>query len=378
MREATRAVHAGLPVAEQGEPFRPGPVLAGPFHVAGEPESAPYAYGRYANPSWTAFEHALTELEGGPALVFSSGMAAVAAVMFSTLRAGDVVVMADDAYFTARVLAEAELGERGVELRMLPTAGGELERGCLEGEALRDARLLWLETPTNPGLDVCDVRALAEAAHGAGALVAVDNSLATPLGQRPLALGADFSVSSDTKALTGHADLVLGHVAVQNPDALEPLHAWRTRTGGVAGPFETWLAHRSLATLELRLGRQCDSAGRLAALLDARPDVEGVRYPGLPGDPAHEAATLQMSRFGPVVGFALESRARAEAFLAALEVVAEATSFGGLHSSAERRARWAGDAVPEGFVRLSVGCEDVEDLAEDIERALDASASASS
>lgn len=375
MREATRAVHAGLPAPGQGEPFRPGPVLAGPFHVAGEPESAAYAYGRYANPSWTAFERALAELEGGPALVFASGMAATAAVLFSTLRRGDVLVMADDAYFTARVLADAELGQRGVELRMLSTAGGELQRACLEGDALQGAALLWLETPTNPGLDVCDVAALAQAAHGAGALVAVDNSLATPLGQRPLDLGADFSVSSDTKALTGHADLVLGHVALRAPEVLEPLHTWRTRTGGVAGPFETWLAHRSLATLELRLGRQCDSAGRLAALLHARPDVEGVRYPGLPADPAHEVAARQMSRFGPVVGFALEGRARTEAFLAALEVVAEATSFGGLHSSAERRARWAGDDVVEGFVRLSVGCEDVEDLVEDIEQALDASAS---
>ena len=375
MRDATRAVRAGLPPAAQGEPFRPGPVLAGPFHYAGVPDAAS-AYGRYGNPTWSAFELALEELEGGPAVLFASGMAAVSAVLFATLPPGSVLVMPSDAYYTGRWLAERELAGRGVEIRLLPTAGGELERACLEGDALRDATLLWLESPTNPGLDVCDIPRLSEAAHEAGALVAVDNTLATALGQRPLALGADFSVASDTKAMTGHSDLILGHVAARDGEALERLRVWRTSTGGVAGPLETWLAHRSVATLELRLGRQCASATRIAETLAARADVEAVRYPGLPSDPAHERAARQMTRFGGVVGFSLGLRARAERFLGALELIDEATSFGGLHSSAERRARWEGDAVPEGFVRLSVGCEDVEDLLADIERGLEAATEA--
>ena len=371
MRDATRAVRAGLPPAAQGEPFRHGPVLAGPFHYAGIPDAAS-AYGRYGNPTWNAFEAALEELEGGPAVLFASGMAAVSAVLFATLPAGSVLVMPSDAYYTGRWLAERELAGRGVEIRLIPTAGEELERACLEGEALRDATLLWLETPTNPGLDVCDVPRLSEAAHRAGAVVAVDNTLVTALGQRPLDLGADYSVASDTKAMTGHSDLILGHVATKDPEALECLRTWRTSTGGVAGPLETWLAHRSMATLELRLGRQCASAARIAQMLSDRTELETVRYPGLATDPAHERAARQMTRFGGVVGFCLSTRARAERFLAALELVAEATSFGGLHSSAERRARWEGDAVPEGFVRLSVGCEDVEELLADLERALDA------
>jgi cystathionine gamma-lyase len=214
----------------------------------------------------------------------------------------------------------------------------------------------------------------ARRAHAAGALVAVDNTLATPLGQLPLELGADFSVSSDSKHLGGHGDLILGHVAVADPALADSLRAWRTQTGAVPGPFEAWLAHRSLATLELRLERQCSTALALAERLLYRDDVSGVRYPGLPGDPAHEVARRQMRRFGTVVCFALEGRERAERFLAACKLVAQATSFGGVRSSAERRARWGGDDVPEGFVRFSVGCESPEDLLADVERGLDLSA----
>jgi cystathionine gamma-lyase len=217
------------------------------------------------------------------------------------------------------------------------------------------------------------VAAVCEAAHAAGALVAVDNTLATPLGQRPLELGADFSVSSDSKHSTGHSDLILGHVAVSDPGLAAELHEWRRGTGAVPGPFEVWLAHRSLATLDVRLERQGATALALASLLAERPDVRGVRYPGRPGDPAHELAARQMSRFGSVVGFDLGTRERADRFLAGCELVAESTSFGGVHSSAERRARWSGNEVAEGFIRFSVGCEDAEDLLEDVRRALDGS-----
>lgn len=364
--DATRVVHAGLPPPQQGEPFLPGPDFAAPFHLSGDPESARFVYGRYDTPTLARYEAALAELEGGPALAFASGMAAASAVLLVQLPPGAVLVAPSDGYPAVRALATDHLAERGVEVRLRPTTGDAL------GHALDGATLLWLETPSNPGLDVCDVRALARLAHDRGALVALDNSLATPLGQQPLALGADFSVAADTKGLTGHGDLILGHVAAADPDRARALRAWRTQTGGVPGPFETWLAHRSLATLDVRLERQCATAARLAGMLAARADLRDVRYPGLHSDAAHETAIRQMARFGSVLCFTLPDRGRAEAFLAGCELVADATSFGGVHSTAERRGRWGGDAVPEGFVRFSVGLEDPEDLLEDVRRALDA------
>ena len=181
-------------------------------------------------------------------------------------------------------------------------------------------------------------------------------------------------VASDTKALTGHSDLILGHVATREPAWADRLRTWRTQFGAVPGPMEVWLAHRSLATLDLRLARQCHNALALATLLASRPDVQVVRYPGLPNDPAYPIATRQMQRFGPVVSFVLADRQHAEALLTACQLVYEATSFGGLHTSAERRARWGGDAIPEGFIRLSAGCEDTEDLLADLTQALDTAA----
>jgi len=364
MFDATRVVRAGLPPPRQGEPFLPGPVLAAPYHLSGDPAGVPYTYGRFQNPTWAHFENALGELEGGPAIVFASGMAAVTAVFGVVLRPGDVVVLPSDAYYTTRRLASDYFAAMGVQVRMAPTAG-DAQRDCLDG-----ARLLWLETPSNPQLDVCDIEALAAAAHRAGALVAVDNTTATPLAQQPLALGADISVASDTKALTGHGDLLLGHVALRDDALAERVRTWRTQTGSVPGPFETWLAHRSLATLDVRLERQCASALAIARHLASRADVTGVRYPGLPSDPAHPVASRQMRRFGSVVSFVLADRERAERFLARCRLVTESTSFGSMHTTAERRARWGGDAIPEGFIRLSAGGEDERDLVADIEQAL--------
>lgn len=163
-------------------------------------------------------------------------------------------------------------------------------------------------------------------------------------------------------------------MAVRDASLAERVRTWRTQTGGVPGPMEVWLAHRSLATLEVRLSRQCGNALALASFLRTQPEVSGVRYPGLPGDPAHEVASRQMQRHGPLIGFTLPDRARAECFLSACQLVDEATSFGGVHTTAERRARWGGDAVPEGFIRFSAGCEDPQDLIADVAQALDASA----
>lgn len=347
-----------------GSPLLAGPVFAGTYRHSGDPAGEPYTYGRYANPTWHAYESALAELEGGPALVFASGMAAVTAVLCATLGADDVVVMPADGYYTGRALAQDVVGRLGTDIRLAPTCGdGQLP-------IPRPCRLLWIETPTNPGLDVCDIRRLVDAAHEAGTLVAVDNTTATPLGQRPLELGADFSVSSDTKAMTGHSDLLLGHVAVRNGMLLKPLADWRGMTGSIAGPMETWLAHRSLATVDVRLQRQCASALRIASALRDDPSVAACRYPGLPTDPSYPVASRQMALFGPVVSFTLADRAAAERFLDSLAIVTPATSFGGVHSTAERRARWGGDGVHPGFIRLSVGIEDPDDLLADILGAL--------
>src|SRR5262245_27946415 len=288
MHDATRVVHAGLPAPSQGQPFLPGPVFAGPFHLVGEPANSAYTYGRYHNPTWTCFERALAELEGGEAVVFASGMAATAAVLGSVLRPGEVAVLPADGYYTARMLAEGFFAQIGVEVRTAPTAG-DAQAGCLDG-----AKLLWLESPSNPGLDVCDIAALARLAHDRGALVAVDNTTATVLGQRPLGLGADFSLASDTKGLTGHGDVVLGHGAVRDPQRAQHLRSWRTQFGAVPGPMEVWLAHRSLGTLDVRLERTCANALAVARLLAGRPEVRRVRYPGLAGDPAHPVAARQM------------------------------------------------------------------------------------
>ena len=348
---STRAVHAGLPPAAQGEPLLPGPVLAAPFHLRGDAHSTPYGYGRDANPTWTHLERAIGELDGGRCVVFSSGMAAVTAVVMPRLRPGDVLVACGDGYPGIRMIAERDLAPKGIEVRLVPTDTERIVAAC-DG-----ATLVWVETPSNPRLDVCDLDAVVAAAHSAGALAAIDNTVATPLGQRPLDHGADFAMTSGTKALTGHSDVLLGAVSVRDDALAEELVEWRIRTGAILGPFEAWVAHRSLATLGLRLERAQANAHALVEALARRDDLTHVRWPGV----------------GPVLSFALPTAEAAQTFLDECELVSEATSFGGVHSTAERRARWATDDVPEGFIRFSAGCEDTEDLVGDVIRALDKS-----
>ncbi|MFP8963907.1 cystathionine gamma-lyase [Streptomyces nanhaiensis] len=367
--DGTRVVRAGLPEEEPYAPPLPGPVLAAHFHLPGDPSVAPYTYGRDGNPTWTGLEQAISELEApgdeaARTTVFASGMAAISAVLLSRTRPGDVVVLPSDGYNLLVPMRE-RLEGWGVEVRTAPT-GGDAQLGALDGAAL-----LWIESPSNPGLDVCDIRRLADAAHERGALVAVDNTLATPLGQRPLELGADYAVASGTKALTGHGDVLLGYVTCRDPELTASVRLWRKTVGAIPGPVEAWLAHRSLATLELRTERQAANALAVAEALRERPEVRDVRHPGLADDPAHPVAARQMRRFGCVVSFTLPDRVFAERFLAALRLVDDATSFGGVRSTAERRGRWGGDAVPEGFVRMSVGVEDAADLVADVRAALD-------
>ncbi|MFF3979264.1 cystathionine gamma-lyase [Streptomyces sp. NPDC001828] len=365
--DGTRSVRAGLPEPVAYEPTLPGPVFAAHFHLPGE-AAGPYTYGRDTNPTWTHLERALADLESpdesAEAIVFASGMAAISAVLLSHARSGDTVVLPDDGYQALPLIRE-QLESYGIEVRTAPTAD-DAQLAHLDG-----AKLLWIETPSNPGLDVCDVRRLARAAHDAGALVAVDNTLATPLGQRPLELGADFAVASGTKGLTGHGDLLLGYVVCRDPDLAARVRKWRKVVGAIPGPMEAWLAHRSLATLHLRADRQAANALALAEALAERDEVTGLRYPGLPSDPSYRLASTQMRRYGCVVSFDLPDRAFAERFLEALRLVDDATSFGSVRSTAERRGRWGGDAVAEGFIRFSVGAEDAPDLIADVERALE-------
>jgi cystathionine gamma-lyase len=360
--DGTRAVHAGLPEPAVGEPFLPGPVFAGPYHL--DPVDGPGAngYARTEHPTRRLLEAAIGELEGGPALVFASGQAAITALLLGVLRTGDTVAVPADGYYTVRAFAEGTLRELGVHTVLVPTAGPYPD--------FAGVRLVLLESPANPGLDVCDIRAVAAAAHAAGALVAVDNTTATPLGQNPLALGADVVVASGTKALTGHSDMLLGYLATNDDEVFARVETWRKQTGAVPGAFDCWLAHRSIATLDLRLARQSQNAAAVAELLAARADVTGVRWPGLATDPAYPVAGRQMRRIPGVVSFDLGDPRRVARFLTAAALVFAATSFGGVHTTADRRAQWGDDTAP-GFVRLSCGIEDTADLLADLTAALD-------
>jgi cystathionine gamma-lyase len=372
MREATRIVRSTLTPAVAGTEMHHGPVFAAPYHAPGDPAGMPYTYARSHNPTWTELERVLAEMESNEAraVVFASGMAAISAVFGAVLRPGDVLVAPSNSYYTERILLREYFAKIGIEVRTIEQMGPDAV-GVVT-PLLKGARLLWIETPSNPTMDVCDIAELCEAAHAAGALVAVDNTTPTALGQRALDLGADFSVASDTKSLSGHGDILLGHVAVKDADLLGKIEQWRTLMGGILGPMEAWLALRSIPTLPLRMEKTCANAQAIAEFLTTRPEVEKVMYPGLKTHPGHEIAARQMRYFGPVVSFVLRDKAAAETFLARAELLTEATSFGGVTATAERRARWGGDAVAEGFIRLSAGCEEAEDLIADIAQALDA------
>lgn len=357
--DGTRCVHAGLPVAGPGVPVGPQPVLASQYHLGGED-----TYGRSGNPTWRGLELAIGELDGGECVLFASGMAAISTLLRMVLRVGDTVVLPSDGYYLARQYVHEGLAAMGLRIREVPTAA------TWTPDLVAGAAVVLIETPSNPGLEVCDIAAVVDLAHRAGALVAVDNTTATPLGQRPLELGADVVLASDTKALAGHSDVVLGHASTGDASLAERLRAARTAIGCVPGPFEAWLAHRGLVTLDLRLDRQAANAAALYEALREHPRVRGLRWPGAADDPAHPVAAKQMRRFGGVITFELASARAVEEFLAASRLVASATSFGGLHTTADRRAQW-GDPVPAGLVRLSCGCEDTVDLVADVVRALE-------
>ncbi|WP_025031383.1 cystathionine gamma-lyase [Nitratireductor aquibiodomus] len=345
----------------KGDPLSTPIVMSSVFHLPGDPAGA-RQYGRFDNPTWEVVEAALAHLEDADAIAFPSGMAAISSVFLALLSGGDRVLLPSDGYYTPRVLLEKHLIRLGIRYDTRPTAS------FLEG-GFAGYRMVLVETPSNPGLDVCDIRAVAEAAHAAGAIVVADNTTMTPYGQRPLDLGVDIVLAADTKAPNGHSDVLFGHVASRNGEMIETIREWRKLAGVIPGPFEAWLVLRGLETLELRFDRMCTSAEIIAARLADHPAIRSVRYPGLAGDPSHALSKTQMLRFGSLIGLTLGSEEKAEAFIDTCPLIEATTSFGGVHTSAERRARW-GDDVAEGFVRLSVGCEPTETLWQAIDAAL--------
>lgn len=365
-RPQTALIAAGRPADEAGQPLNVPIVLASNFRAASQdgPGSREYSRGG-GTPGWEALEEVIGELEGGDAVAFGSGMAAIAAVL-DLLSAGARVMAPTDCYAGVHALLAdgQQQGRWHADLvDITDTAAAEA--------AARRADLVWLESPTNPLLDIADLPALCTAARDGGALVAVDNTFATPLLQQPIALGADFTVHSATKFLGGHSDLLLGLAVAGRPELGERLRRRREVAGAVPGALETFLVLRGLRTLALRLEQGQRSAGELARRLAGHLAVTRVRYPGLADHPGHARAAAQMTGFGAVLGFEVPTAAAADAICDAVRVIRSATSLGGVESTIERRARLSGqEHLPPGFLRLSVGCEHIEDLWDDLSDAL--------
>jgi len=378
----TLAVTAGRPARHQGSPVNPPVVLSSTYVSTGVPAPGEMLYARAGTETWGPFEEALGTLERSarPGIVFGSGMAAISAAM-SLVPAGGRVVVPRHAYQLTLALV-ADLHERtGMTTTSVDIADTESVIDAVRGgtpEAPEPAAILWVESPTNPMLEIADLPALVAGAHEVGALVVVDNTFATPLGQQPLTLGADLVVHSVTKYLAGHSDVVLG-AALTDDEALHArLTRYRTLHGAIAGPWEVWLALRGLRTLALRVERSQASAAILAARLAEHPAVAEVRHPSLPTDPGHARATALLNGYGSILGIRpLGGPAAADRVVDALRLWLPATSLGGVESSLERRRRFATESltVPEDLLRLSVGIEDVDDLWRDLDQALRAAAS---
>jgi cystathionine gamma-lyase len=362
--DSTRAVKAVSSQPIPGEPVGPVPVLASAFHLSDDEGSEANTYGRGSNPTWRQLESALAQLEGATAaLSFGSGMAAITAALRVTAKPGSLLVVPADGYYQVRRYAAESLAPLGVTVR--EATAEQIYR------AAEDADVVLAETPTNPALDVVDLHRLAETCQRREARLLVDNTTATPLGQQPLSLGADLVVASATKALSGHSDVMAGYAASSHPELMAALERERLLAGAILGSFEAWLVLRSLGSVGLRLERQCQNALALATAVVSHPRVRSVRYPGLPGDPSYPVAVAQMRRFGGLVSLELADATAVHALVRRSELLVASTSFGGIHTSVDRRARW-GDPVSDGFARISAGIEDTDDLVADVLAALDA------
>jgi cystathionine gamma-synthase len=370
----TAVICAGRPGHGAGGPLNVPVVLASNFQAGTQAapggERGSRAYSRTdATPTWEALEAAVGQVEGGHAVAFSSGMAAVAAVL-DLVPAGGRIVAPKDCYFgVGELLADGQQQGRWAVYRVDLTDTASVQA------AVAGADLLWLETPSNPLLDVADLPALCAAGRHAGAIVGVDNTFATPLLQQPLALGADVVVHSATKFIGGHSDLLSGITIAREQTLAERLRHRRGLSGATPGALEAYLALRGLRTLALRLARGQSNASELARRLDAHPAVSRVRYPGLPSHPGHRTAAVQMTGFGAVLAFEVADARTADRICDTVQLIVHATSLGGVETTVERRSKLAGQGhLPAGLLRLSVGCEHIDDLWNDLNTALERAA----
>lgn len=356
----TVAVAAGRPHAP-GDPLNTPPTLTSAFHHGGA-----HVYARKATPTGEALEEALGHLDGGEAVAYGSGIAAIAAVVESVVPNGGVVVAPYDAYLNTRALLD-DLAGRG-RLAWTPVDVTDTSATLTAAEG---ADLVWLESPTNPLMGIADVAALCEGAGARGVPVAVDATFATPLRLRPLALGASVVVHSATKLIGGHSDLLAGVAIAGDEELADALRRQRMLGGAVLDPMSAWLTLRGLRTLPVRLDRAEATAADLAGRLAAHPAVRRVRYPGLASDPGAARHAAQASGPGTVLAFELVDGETADRACAGTALIAHATSLGGVESSMERRAALGREEhVPAGLVRLSVGCEAADDLWADLRAAL--------
>ncbi|MFY7825368.1 MAG: trans-sulfuration enzyme family protein [Candidatus Planktophila sp.] len=342
----TSAITAGRPEVAPDASLNPPIVFSSTYHAGG-----PVGYGRYGNESWSALEAAISELEGGQTLSFSSGMAAISAV-FSILPIGAPVVASNQGYSGTMSLLNQHHASGRLEVRFVDITNTEEVVAAIKGAAL-----LWLESPTNPCLDVADLPALIAAAKKQTIGVGVDNTFATPMVQTPLSMGADIVMHSVTKFLAGHSDVVLGSLSISDSALFKRLEESRRLNGSVPGPFEAWLALRGIRTFPVRFRAAEANAKTLVTRLQNHAKVTKVRYPG----------------FGAVISFEIDGNAEnAEKVCESSRLITHATSLGGVESLWERRRRWAAESpsVPEQLIRLSVGCEHVDDIWQDIEQAL--------
>ncbi len=342
----TSAITAGRPEAAPDASLNPPLIFSSTYHAGG-----PVGYGRYGNESWSALETAISQLEGGETLSFSSGMAAISAV-FSILPIGAPVVASNQGYSGTMGLLNQHHASGRLEVRFVDITNTEEVIGAMKGAAL-----LWLESPTNPCLDLADLPALISAAKKLTIGVGVDNTFATPLVQQPLSMGADIVMHSVTKFLAGHSDVVLGSLSISDPALFKRLEEARRFNGSIPGPFEAWLALRGIRSFPVRFRAAEKNAQQLVSRLQDHAKITKVRYPG----------------FGAVISFEVDGSAeQAEKVCESSRLITHATSLGGIESLWERRRRWAleSPSVPEQLIRLSVGCEHVEDIWQDIEQAL--------
>ena len=358
----SKVVAAGRPAKQPDGALNPPIALNSTFH-----EGGPVGYGRYGNETWSALEEAISVLEGGKTLLFSSGMAAISSV-FSLLPEGAVIVAANNGYQGTTTLLKKLNESEKLKVRFVNLANTD---ECIA--AIPGAQMLYLESPLNPLLEVVDLPKIIAAGKAAGCGVAVDNTLATPLLQNPLALGADISIHSVTKYLSGHSDLILGSLTTNDQALYGRLEQSRRYGGAIAGPFEAWIALRGLRTFAIRMQRSQENAMELANRLSKDSRISKVRYPGLATDSYHGLAKSFMKGFGAMISFDVKASVeQVDLMCNSSKLITNATSLGGVESIWERRRRWAteSETVPENLIRFSVGIENVDDLWADIQQAL--------